>query len=194
MRIDFLTPKFLRRVKQLSSHRELLARAIGLKGKIKNWRVIDATAGFGQDGVLLALLGCDVTLIERSLQIGALLQDGLQRAQTDERFAQLSIRLLITDAVSYLQSLAIEDFPDAIYLDPMYPARNKTALASKEMRDLRAAVGEDQDAAELFAVALTHTKHRVVVKRADHAPFISPQPPDWQLHGKTVRFDVYQKI
>jgi 16S rRNA (guanine1516-N2)-methyltransferase len=193
LRVDFLTSKFLRRIKQLSPNGELLARAVGLKTKsIK--RVIDATAGFGHDGVLLALLGCEVTLIERSSRIATLLQEGLQRAQSNERFAHLSLRLLVTDAIDYLQALMPDEFPDVIYLDPMYPPRNKTALVGKEMRYLRAIVGEDNDAPKLFTRALTRARHRVVVKRPHHAPFITQQSPDWQLRGKAVRFDVYRPI
>jgi 16S rRNA (guanine1516-N2)-methyltransferase len=190
--VDFLTPSFLRRVQQLSPRHELLARAVGLKTKTQTLQVIDATAGLGQDGMLLALLGCNVTLIERSPIIAALLQDGLQRAQSDARFANLALCLLTTDAITYLQSLNSADFPDVIYLDPMYPPRGKTALANKEMRYLRALVGEDNDANQLLALALTRARHRVVVKRRDHAPFLNEQPPDWQLQGKTVRFDVYK--
>ncbi|MGB6976657.1 MAG: class I SAM-dependent methyltransferase [Gammaproteobacteria bacterium] len=194
MRVDFLTPRFLQRIKQLSPRHELLARAIGLKAKTTTWRVLDATAGLGQDGVLLALLGCEVTLIERSPTIAALLQEGLQRAQSDERFAHLAIQLLVSDAIPYLQALTPDVFPDVIYLDPMYPPRHKTALASKEMRYLRTVVGEDKDATELFTLALTRARYRVVVKRADHAQCITQRLPDWQLHGKTVRFDVYRPV
>lgn len=189
--VDFLAPAFQRRIKQLSPRRELLARAIGLSTPRPTWRVIDVTAGFGQDGVLLACLGCEVTLIERSPIIAALLQDGWQRAQRDARLARLAIRLLVQDARSYLQSLSPSEFPNVIYLDPMYPARDKTALANKAMRYLRALVGNDADTDSLFRLALQRARQRVVVKRPDHAPFLNQQTPDWQIHGKTVRFDVY---
>ena len=56
-----------------------LARAVGLKGGATP-SVLDATAGLGRDGFLLADLGCRVTLVERAPAIFAILRDGLSRA------------------------------------------------------------------------------------------------------------------
>jgi 16S rRNA (guanine1516-N2)-methyltransferase len=73
-----------------------------------------------------------------------------------------------------------------VYLDPMYPAWNKTALGTKEVSILRRIVGHDEDAAELLSVARRH----VVLKRMQHAPPLSPQPTR-VYEGNTTRYDVY---
>ena len=58
------------------TRRQPLARAIGRKAHT----VVDATAGLAQDAFLLTGLGYDVTAIERSAVVAALVEDGLRRA------------------------------------------------------------------------------------------------------------------
>lgn len=187
--IDFLSGKINYRRKQ--SGRELLARAVGIKG---NYRptIIDATAGLGRDGFMLACWGCKVLMLERSPVIAALLQDGLTRAFADPELAkQLSIQLINIDAQIYFAKLSSDQFPDVIYLDPMHPTRTKSALVKKEMRIVREIVGEDADADVLLLAALKHTKNRVVVKRPRLAPPLANLKPDFTIEGKQQRFDVY---
>lgn len=58
----------------------MIAKAVGVQPGIRP-RVLDATAGLGRDGFVLASLGCEVTLVERQPLIAALLEDGLERAR-----------------------------------------------------------------------------------------------------------------
>ena len=107
--------------------------------------VLDATAGLGRDSFVLATFGCDVQMVERSPVIAALLKDGLRRARQDPGVAEIASRMQVinADAISYLQELSKEKRPQVIYLDPMYPHRDKTALVKKEMRVFRDIVGDD---------------------------------------------------
>lgn len=59
--------------------------------------------------------------------------------------------------------------PDVVYLDPMYPHRQKSALVKKEMRVFQSLVGNDDDADSLLIPAMTIAKRRVVVKRPNYA-------------------------
>lgn len=52
-----------------------------------------------------------------------------------------------------------------VYLDPMFPHRQKSALVKKEMRVFQTLVGADDDADALLAPARRLAKKRVVVKR-----------------------------
>lgn len=170
-----------------------LARAAGLKG-VAAPAVVDPTAGLGHDAFVLACLGCQVRLIERSPVIAALLRDGLQRAAQDPDIGKMVIERLSLhhgNGQDYLQGLGESQWPDVIYLDPMYPHRRKAALASKEMRLLRALAGDDCDAPELLAVALTRARRRVVVKRPRLAPVLSGPAPDAQIITPNTRFDLY---
>lgn len=186
--VDFLQGETGYRLRRVSIGSELLAKAIGVTGN-KKPIVLDVTAGLGRDGFVLATLGCEVTLVERSPVVAAALQDALQRALADPKYSQLKIHLIHTDAIKYLQQL--ENFPDVIYLDPMYPHRTKSALVKKEMRILRELVGEDTDAPDLLKLALQRAKQRVVVKRPCSAMPLGDLKPHHAIQGKQHRFDVY---
>jgi len=174
--------------------RQALARAVGLRGGARP-SVLDATAGLGRDGFELAGLGCHVTLLERSPVVHALLRDGLARAQASAAATCGRISLHLADAAEVLLGLAGDtavQHPDVVYLDPMHPPRDKAALVRKEMRLLRAAVGDDADAAALIEPALVMARQRVVVKRPLRAEALDGRPPDWSVSGRTTRYDVYR--
>ena len=191
--VSFTSPTMTYRLKHGGGRSQALARAVGLK---KRWQpsVIDATAGLGRDGFILASLGCNVHMLERSPFLAVLLEDALQRAELSEPTAEIikeRLRFTHADSIAFLQKLPHEGYPDVIYLDPMYPERTKSSLVKKEMRILRRLARDDQDAEELLAIALGCVRNRVVVKRPRLAPTISSMRPSHQIAGKTSRFDVY---
>jgi len=193
VRISFTSPAMTYRIKHGGGRRQALARAIGLK---KGWQptVIDATAGLGRDGFILACLGCMVHLLERSPILAAMLEDALLRAENSELTAEVvknRLRLSNVDSSDFLQHLNPEEYPEVIYLDPMYPERTKSSLVKKEMRVLRGLTGNDQDAGTLLNTALTRVRNRVVVKRPRLAPILGSLKPTHQIKGKSSRFDVY---
>ncbi len=190
---DFSGGAFAQRIRTTGA-RDLLPRALGFKHRDPP-HVLDATAGLGRDAATLALMGCRVTAIERSPIIATLLRDGLERATLLDR-----VELIVTDARDYIRQFgnrqsAIDNPPTVIYLDPMFPHRDKSALVKKEMRIARAVTGEDTDAAQLLAAALTAgraLKVRVVVKRPLHAPHIPGDvEPSMQFKGTSIRYDAY---
>jgi 16S rRNA (guanine1516-N2)-methyltransferase len=84
-----------------------------------------------------------------------------------------------------------KDKPDAIYLDPMFPHKKKSALVKKEMRLFQHLLGPDDDADRLLEPAIQLAQKRVVVKRPDYAPFLADKKPSMQIKSKKHRFDVY---
>jgi len=180
-----------RRLRELTSTRQLIARAVGFKGAPLN--VIDATAGLGRDAFLLACLGCNVTAVERSPVMATLLADGLDRASVDPAVGPIlreRFRLVRGDAREMLATLAESAPPNVVCIDPMFPHRTKSALVKKEMRLGRLVAGDDPDAADLFNVALSTARNRVVVKRALRAPALV-RDPAFSYKGKAIRYDVY---
>ena len=168
-----------------------LARAVGIRQGFRP-SVVDGTAGLGQDGFVLACLGCTVTLIERSPVLGALLNDGLQRALQDRIVGKIisdRLTLIEGDTKTILETLSPQ--PYTIYLDPMYPLRTKSALNKKEMRIIRTLIGDDQDSPLLLECALKSAGNRVVVKRPKEAPPLSGLSPSHTTLMKNNRFDVY---
>lgn len=153
--------------------------------------VVDATAGLGRDAFLLASLGAQVTLLERSPEVHALLQDALARAEAaGGKFAEIVSRMTLVhgDAREILPTLT----PEVVLVDPMHPPRKNTALVKKEMRLLRELVGEDPDALDLMRAALASATRRVVLKwplRADPLPGL--RAPSHQILGQSTRYDVF---
>lgn len=150
--------------------------------------VLDATAGLGRDGFLLASSGATVVSCERHAAIALLLADGHWRAQQSGELDDILARWTLqhTDALRLMADWQ----PDVIYLDPMFPEREKTALVKKEMRAFRELVGEDQDAQALFEAACQYARKRVVVKRPSTGESLG-RKPSHVLEGKSNRFDVY---
>ena len=182
--------------------RQPLLKAMGLRKGAPRPRVLDATAGLGEDTWLLASAGCRVLAVERSEIVAALLEDALGRAATHAPDAAQRVELVNADSRPLLDAWAqshetalppaAQAFgrPQVIYLDPMFPAQRRAA-ERKPMRVLRQLVGQDTDADELLALALAAASWRVVVKRPLRAPTLSPQKPTVVHRGTSVRYDVY---
>ncbi|MCS5635988.1 MAG: class I SAM-dependent methyltransferase [Myxococcota bacterium] len=166
-----------------------LQRAVGRRPG----RVIDTTAGFGADAFALAALGHRVLAWERSPIMVALLEDGRRRAlaEPDLRAAAERLQIRCGDSLGLLPRL--DERPDAVYIDPMYPAgrRPKSALPPLEIQLLRRLVGRESDAGALLAAALETGAGRVVVKRPPAAPAL-PGPLAASHAGKLARYDVYR--
>jgi 16S rRNA (guanine1516-N2)-methyltransferase len=188
--VDFVSGAANHRRKFGGGKSQMLAKAIGLN-KFKSPHVLDATAGLGRDAFVLACLGCKVDMVELSPIIFELLKDGLHRANQDLSISQIThdISLTNADSCQYIASLVTK--PDVIYLDPMFPKRDKSALVKKEMRIFKEILGDDKDADKLLEVSLTIAKKRVVVKRPRKSPFLNDKKPSFIMEGKANRFDVY---
>ncbi|MEH6358385.1 MAG: class I SAM-dependent methyltransferase [Pseudomonadales bacterium] len=190
--IDFVGGTLGFRGKRSSHTKELVANAVGVKGD-KMPTVLDATAGLGRDSFILASRGCLVTMLERSPVVALMLEDALSRAAGDFEVRNITRRMNLqhSDASEFMRSLSPQDYPEVVYLDPMFPERSKSASVKKEMRLLQQLLGADMDTKELFDAALQVATRRVVVKRPKMAPCISELKPHHVVEGKSGRFDIY---
>ena len=191
--VDFVTGAVAHRRKFGGGKGQSIAKAVGLN-KGATPVVLDATAGLGRDGFVLASLGCKVILHERHPVVAALLYDGLQRAYNDSEIGpwmQQNMSLIFGSSHTLLAQC--DSMPDVVYLDPMFPHREKSALVKKEMRVFQELVGGDTDADDLLDFAYPLASKRVVVKRPDYAPFLNDKTPSMQIKTKKNRFDVYVK-
>jgi 16S rRNA (guanine1516-N2)-methyltransferase len=130
---------------------------------------------------------------ERMPIVAALLENGLERAQLNSEVSDIANRMSLIHASS-IEEMEFKHQPDVIYLDPMYPHREKSAAVKKEMRVFQSLVGEDLDADNLLEPALALAKYRVVVKRPSYAPPLNNKPPSTSIKMKKNRFDVYVKL
>jgi 16S rRNA (guanine1516-N2)-methyltransferase len=194
--IDFLSKEMRTRSKKKGLRSEFLARAIGIHPRDRP-HIVDATAGLGRDSFMLAALGFEVTMLEVSPILYVLLKDALTRAENDEIFSPIIERmhLVHADAMTWLKNLSsiqTANAPDVIYLDPMFPARKKSAAVKKGMAILQELLENcDDPAKNLLDLALTCAKGRVVVKRPRLATTLSEHLLDFSIKGKSSRFDVY---
>ncbi|MCU1724075.1 class I SAM-dependent methyltransferase [Pseudomonas sp. 5P_5.1_Bac1] len=193
VRVDFVEGAAAHRRVYGGGSGQMIAKAVGIAQGVRP-QVLDATAGLGKDAFVLASLGCQMQLIERQPLVAALLEDGLARAAGDAEVGAIVARmnLLHGNAIERMRDWQGEA-PQVIYLDPMFPHRDKSALVKKEMRVFRPLVGDDLDAPALLEAALALATHRVVVKRPRKAPIIDGPKPSHSLEGKSSRYDIYPK-
>lgn len=182
---------------------QTIAKAVGLN-KDSSPLILDATAGMGKDAFVFASLGATVILMERSPVSAALLTDALHRALMDETISEIiqRMRFIYGDArkltlpesnkdLSKKNTISLEERPDVIYLDPMFPHRKKSAQVKKEMLAFQHLIGDDNDSHELLDVCRQLAKKRIVVKRPIKAPYLDNQKPSLSMNMKKHRFDIY---
>lgn len=171
------------------SKKQQLPKAIG-----DYTTVIDATAGFGKDAMLLTLMGYNVIAIEQSPIISVLLRDGLYRAQLNTELDEaIGGRLQFVESNSINHFSKIEN-PEVIYIDPMFPPKKKkSALPPGHIQALQSIVGHEnpKETTLMFEAALQTATQRIVIKRPTHSQHIKNNPV--AVHeGKTIRYDVYR--
>ena len=192
--VDFVSGAMAHRRKFGGGRGEAVAKAVGIKGDYLP-DVVDATAGLGRDAFVLAALGCRVRMLERHPVVAALLEDGLRRGYDDPEIGGwLRERLTLLHVVSQQALSDITPAPDVVYLDPMYPHRQKSALVKKEMRVFQSLVGPDEDADALLEPARRLAKKRIVVKRPDYAPPLAGVATQSAVVTKSHRFDIYPPL
>jgi len=210
--------KLQRRVVSAGRKSELLLQAVKITS---DSHVIDATAGFGHDSLILASTGAQVIMIEQQPLMALLLLVEQQRMSGLANWQKLMSRLHIinTDALGYFATLAadmIDDTKeidmkavDVVYLDPMFPEDSyqdsktgKGAKVGKHMQALHQLASpptleqEEQLLQSAQAVIRqkgqnTNIQGRVVVKRPQFAPLLAHQQPSESWHNEAVRFDGY---
>lgn len=192
LRPDFV--EMLPRVKQGPLQRELLVRAARVKA-VEAPRAVDATAGLGEDSLLLAAAGFTVVLCEADPVIAALLEDALTRASAHEVLGPVVARmhLVAGDSRIVLEQLGASSGtrPDVVYLDPMFPGRAKTAAVKKKFQLIHSLERptEPLDEESLLRAALAACPRKVVIKRPVKGPYLAGAKPSYAIAGKAVRYD-----
>ncbi len=203
--------KLQRRVVSAGRKSELLLQAAKITSDSS---VIDATAGFGHDSLILASTGAKVIMLEQQPLMALLLLVEQQRMNALANWQKLMSRLQIinTDALSYFATMQIDAVPDdnqavdVIYLDPMFPEDShqdsktgKGAKVGKHMQALHQLAGPPtaDEERQLLQSALAvvgkngQASGRVIVKRPQFAPLLANQLPSERWDNEAVRFDGY---
>ena len=190
LKCSFIEGPILHRLKYGKGRGQNLAKAVGMKFN-KNRTVVDATAGLGYDAFILASLGANVTLIERSEIIYDLLRKALTEALNFGGEVSNIVKrmdLIFGDSKDILPKLE----PEVVLIDTMYKERKKSALVKNNMRLVREIVGPDLDYLELVHVALKQARNRVVIKLPRYSDENKNYKPySHQILGKSIRYDVH---
>lgn len=203
--------KLQRRVVSAGRKSELLLQAAKLTA---DSTVIDATAGFGHDSLILASTGAQVIMLEQQPLMALLLLAEQQRMSALPNWQKLMSRLQIinTDALSYFADFSNEltaenhHGADVIYLDPMFPEDSyqdsktgKGAKVGKHMQALHQLArpptpDEEQQllqSAQSVVSKNAQKQGRVIVKRPQFAPLLADLQPSESWSNEAVRFDGY---
>ena len=178
----------LPRLKQSNLQSEFLVKASKIKG-IEHPVIIDATAGMGEDSMILAAAGFEVYLFEYDPVIAALLKDALDRAMEIPELKEAAGRMHFTEGNSIDNMSKLEIVPDVVLLDPMFPARQKSALVKRKFQLLQKLEKPCSDENELLEAALNVKPGKIVIKRPLKGPFLGGMKPSYSLTGKAIRYD-----
>ena len=198
--------KLQRRVVSAGRKSELLLQAAKITS---DSTVIDATAGFGHDSLILASTGAQVTMLEQQPLMALLLLAEQQRMRALPNWQKLMslLQIINIDALSYFAKLQTDaKAVDVVYLDPMFPENSyqdsktgKGAKVGKHMQALHQLANpptlEQEKQLLQNAQAIVsqdgEKQGRVVVKRPQLAPLLANQTASESWHNEAVRFDGY---
>lgn len=168
---------------------EMLVRAA--KTTETDLKGIDATAGMGEDAFLLAAYGYDMTLYEQNPVVAVLLKDALRRAKKHPQLKEIAGRMRLVEGNSVEELKTRVDAVDLIYLDPMFPGRQKSGLINKKLQLIQKLEPPCSDEVELFEAAIQAKPSKIIVKRPLKSPFLAGKNPTYELKGKAIRYDCY---
>lgn len=179
----------LHRVTNGRLQHEMLVRAA--KSDKPGRKAIDATAGMGEDAFLLAAQGYEVTLFEQNPVIAVLLKDALRRAKKHPVLKDIASRMNLVQGNSVEGMSQLLDPVDVIYLDPMFPARQKSSLINKKLQLIQKLEPPCSKETDLFDAAISASPSKIIVKRPLKSEFLAGRKPSYTLNGKAIRYDCY---
>lgn len=179
------------RLKPQNLNGELIVKAAKLKNCEGTPVLLDATAGMGEDSLLLAASGFQVKLYEYDRIIAALLRDSLRLAADVPELSDAVSRMELFEEDSIYAMEHLSYVPDVILLDPMFPERQKSGLIKKKFQLLQQLEKPCPDEAALFDAAAGLHPKKIVVKRPQKGPLLAGKKPSYSLTGKSIRYDCY---
>lgn len=180
--------QMIRRVGNHLQHEMLVHVA---KSKNENLKAVDATAGMGEDSFILAAYGYQVTMFEQNPVVAALLKDALRRAQNHPVIGEIVNRMTLIEGNS------IELLPkqtqelDLIYLDPMFPARQKSGLIQKKLQLIQKLEQPCPEEEALLDMAMAIRPKKIIIKRPLKGSNLANRKPHYSIKGKAIRYDCF---
>ena len=181
--------QMLHRITQGRLQHEMLVRVA--KSKEEGKKAIDMTAGMGEDSLLLAAAGYEVTMYEQNPVVATLLKDALRRAKKHPVLCDIVGRMQLVEGNSIELLKGCLQQPDLIYLDPMFPARQKSGLIGKKLQLIQKLEQPCFQEEELLLAAQSLHPQKIIVKRPLKGTFLAGREPNYSIKGKAIRYDVF---
>lgn len=157
-----------------------------------NMHIVDGTAGFGIDSLILASTGAYVTMVEQNPLIFLMLYLEKIKMQQNKNWQKLLSRITIqyADCVDFLDTI---EGVDMIYLDPMFPKESYKSLVNKNMQILQHIVSLQTATSEqlLFEKSIQKCT-QLIIKRPCIAPYFANVLPVHSIQNDSIRFDWYE--
>ena len=181
--------QMLRRISGGRLQHEILARIV--KSKSAHPTAADATAGMGSDSLLLAACGYEVTMFEQNPVIAALLRDALHRAEASPELKKITERMRLFEGSSTELLPQLDFSPDVIYLDPMFPARQKSGLVNKRLQLIQELEQPCIEETKLLDAAASVKPKKIIIKRPLKGAYLAGRKPHYTVKGKAIRYDCF---
>ncbi|MEC8882065.1 MAG: class I SAM-dependent methyltransferase [Pseudomonadota bacterium] len=174
-----------------TQQKQPLLKAINIKKKpTKKTTIVDLTAGFGKDSLILSTLKHPLISVEKNPITAAVLKTLV--AQYKQINPQCQWEVICACSIQWLKQQQSD--LTHLYLDPFF-TKKTTALPKKDMQWLHYLNTHEQPSNEneLFITAYNKSQDRVIVKRDKKATFIADKKPNQgSIMQKTSRFDCYK--
>jgi len=190
--------RIVRRLLPNNLNGELIVKA----AKPKNYTdfqpvLFDATAGLGEDSLLLAASGFKVFLFERNPKIATALKSFLEhlkeRAFEAENQTLLETlgRMQLTEGDSCKLMSTFGHHPNVILLDPMFPKRTKSGLVKKKFQVIHEYESpcSDEEARLLLDASIACNPDKIIIKRPAKADVLAGYKPSYSIQGSGIRYD-----
>lgn len=179
------------RIVKAGKNSELLLKIAKLNNTMS---VIDGTAGFGIDGLILASTGANVTLIEQNPMLFLMLKTEQLKMSQHKNWQKLMSRIDIQfgDSGDILKNT---NHVDLIYLDPMFPNDSYKGAVNKNMQILHQFINPPtfDDEMNLFSSAMSQCQ-TLIIKRPISAPHFANMFPTQSMNNDVIRFDKYEGV
>ena len=83
---------------------------------------------------------------------------------------------------------------DVVFLDPMFPERQKSSLVKKKLQLIQHFEIPCADEEGLFLAAKSAGPEKIVVKRPVRGPYLSGERPSYSINGSVIRYDCYVSL
>lgn len=152
---------------------------------------VDATAGMGEDSLLLAAYGYEVTMYEQNPVVAVLLQDSINRAKRNPLLAPVVERMHLVEGNSIEHLSGQTEKIDLIYLDPMFPARQKSSLVNKKLQLIQKLEQPCLEEEALLDAAMEMRPGKIIIKRPLKGGYLAGRKPHYTVKGKAIRYDCF---